>query len=516
MLVTGQLINNRYRIIERIAEGGQSIVYLAADENAFGHRVVIKEFKLGIGTPASREAALHQFETSARMLAQLHHPGIIQVIEYILYGDTPLLITEYVEGETLERRLELEAFGLPEAQVLDIAEQLCDVLEYLHSQTPPVIYRDLTPGNIIISPSGRIKLIDFGIARTVKVGKTADTEPFGTAGFAAPEQYGNIQTGPYSDIYSLGATLLYAVTGFNPIQTPFMLPRADLVHPDLKEVSRELADAIEKATQLEIAKRFQSVEEFRRAIRRSRASRRSESGRLQIRSAHVGAIAGAALLTLLLCGGIGLMFASALGTWPGAPATAEVTISLPPVNGVGPESAGPQATNGVTTAALSVLETSAEQAATSTPQPTATPTPLPTNTPSPTPQPTATPTSSPTDTPSPTPTPQPTATPTPPPTDTPSPTPTPQPTATPTPPPTNTPSPTPTPQPTATPTPSPTLGATPLPTSVPTPSNNAPASDAPSNAPAAIIGASTRAPAIAALIETQSCLSPAVDRACRF
>ncbi len=330
MLTVGQLINNRYRIIEKLAEGGQSVVYLAADQNAFGHRVVVKQFKLGPGTPASREAALRQFEASARMLAQLHHPGIVQVIEYVLHNGVPLLITEYAEGETLQHRMQSEVFGLPEEQVLDIAEQLCDVLSYLHSQNPPVIYRDLTPGNIIISPSGRIKLIDFGIARTMKTGKTSDTEPLGTTGYAAPEQYGNLQTGPYSDVYSLGATLLYAVSGYDPSLTPFMLPRADAVHPDLRTISRPLADAIEKATQLNVQDRFQTVEEFRQAIRRARARGPAlNAGRAQLRKAHIAAFAGLILVIALLGGGIWLMLASATGAWPNESDARAVQVAEP-------------------------------------------------------------------------------------------------------------------------------------------------------------------------------------------
>ncbi|MCL6511438.1 MAG: serine/threonine protein kinase [Anaerolineae bacterium] len=497
MLTIGQLINRRYRIVEKIAEGGQSIVYLATDENAFGHRVVVKEFKIGAGTPVSREAALRQFEASARMLAQLHHPGIIQVIEYVLNGDVPLLITEYAEGETLHHRMQLEAFGLPEEQVLDIAEQLCDVLGYLHSQNPPVIYRDLTPGNIIISPTGRIKLIDFGIARTVKTGKTSDTEPLGTTGYAAPEQYGNLQTGPYSDIYSLGATLLYAVTGYDPSLTPFMLPRADLIHPDLKEVSTALADAIEKATRLDITERYQSVEEFRRAIRRAR--RRSPEvnlGKAPIRGAYIGAIAGLAFVLVVLCGGIGLMLASALGTLPGdsekdAPASAILADETPPT-----------AILSFTEMLTSTAESAPVSASTETPPATQTPppSPVPTSTPPPTatPSPTAAstptlePTATPTETPKPTETPSPTSTATPSPTLTATLSPTPILTSTAATTPTAAATPTrrpvfvdtPTPQPTPT---LPTATSPPLPT-VTTPTNEPPQSSAPSPAqPTAVL-----------------------------
>lgn len=314
MLKPGQVINRRYQIVEQIAVGGQSIVYLAKDQNMFDRRVVVKEFRLGPGTPAEYEAALRQFETSARMLAQLNHPGIAQVLDYLTVNNVPVLVIEYVPGETLEQKLKLAPMGLPEEQVLDIAEQLCDVLAYLHSQNPPIIYRDLTPGNVMIMPDGKVKLIDFGIARTFKVGKALDTEPLGTTGYAAPEQHGKGQTGPYSDVYSLGVTLLRAVTAYDPSQTPFMLPRADKVHGDLKYVSPTLAAAIARATELEVSKRFQTIDEFREALRaRRRSGANNGPSFWQRYRALVGTLALFLLVVVLLGGSIGLMVASATG-----------------------------------------------------------------------------------------------------------------------------------------------------------------------------------------------------------
>ncbi len=312
MFKPGQVLNKRYVIVEQLAIGGQSIVYLAKDQNMFDRRVVLKAFRLGPGTPTEYEAALRQFETSARMLAQLSHPGIAQVLDYFTVNGVPILVIEYVPGETLEQKLKFAPLGLPEEQVLEIAEQLCDVLEYLHNQNPPIIYRDLTPGNVMIMPDGKVKLIDFGIARTFKAGKATDTEPLGTTGYAAPEQHGKGQTGPYSDVYSLGVTLLRAVTGYDPSQTPFMLPRADKVHGDLKAVSPALANAIAKATELEVSKRYQSIAAFREALR---GSRRGRAARADLR--RYLPLAGTLVLTLLaillLGGGIAIMVGSATG-----------------------------------------------------------------------------------------------------------------------------------------------------------------------------------------------------------
>jgi serine/threonine protein kinase len=438
MLTPGTILNERYEIIRWLADGGQSTVYLAADTRTFNRQVVVKVYKLAAD---SSEASLQQFEASARMLAQLNHPGIVQVIDYFVSDEgKPVLVTEYIQGETLAERMVGQWYGLPEAQVLDLADQLCDVLGYLHRQDPPIIYRDLTPRNIILTASDRVKLIDFGIARTFKQDKATDTEPLGTAGYAPPEQHGKGQTGPYSDIYSLGATLLHALTGYDPSLTPFVLPRADRIHGDLKAVSPHIADAIARATQLEISKRFQSVEELRRALRRKGLATAS-------RSAQVGLVAAGLAVVLLLCGGMAFMLSSAFGfslpfevdnlSATPTPATA-ASIALP-------TSTPNNEPNKTPTAQPADSPLPAQQPTSQTP--TRTPTALP----SPTPSPTRTPAPSPT---------RPTATPTQAPA-----TPTAAPTLTPTP----TPAPTrPTATSTATSTPMPTLTATPLPTPSPT------------------------------------------------
>ncbi len=448
MLTPGTILNNRYEILRWMADGGQSTIYLAADKRTFDRQVVVKEFKLGIGMSSDADAARRQFETTARMLSQLSHPGIVQVIDYFVSeDDKPILVTEYIQGETLAERMVGQWYGLPEEQVLDLADQLCDVLNYLHTQSPPVIYRDLTPSNVIFTAGDRIKLIDFGIARTFKQGKTSDTEPFGTAGYAPPEQHGKGQTGPYSDIYSLGVTLLHALTGYDPSLTPFVLPRADRVHGDLKAVSPAVADAIAKATQVEIHKRFQTVEEFRKALHRKGLASISKR-------AWIGMGATATLISVLLCIGVGLMLSSAAGfalpfSLPGAPALASVNTAEPAAIATAAPTNTPQPTDTQTPT------TTPAPTSTTAPTPTHTPIPRPTNTPRSTPTPLEAPIVAPpgvTETATPAPAPStPTSLPTPSPTRTPTSSPTPSPTPTPTR------TPTMTPTPSATPTPSPTV-----------------------------------------------------------
>ena len=263
MLIPGQMFNNRYMIMQEIAEGGQSIVYMAQDRSAFDRLVAVKEFKMNSVALVDLHAAIDQFEKTASLLAHLNHPNIAQIYEYVTLGNVPYLVTEFVNGNTLEQHLRASPNGLPEDQVKQWGAQLCDVLAYLHSQTPPIIFRDLKPDNIMLAPTGMLKLIDFGIARTFKLGRAADTELLGTPGYSPPEQYGRGQTGPYSDVYALGATLLRVATGYDPSLTPFQLPHADKVR---SEISRSFSEALASSTDLDYRKRFPTMRAFRQAL----------------------------------------------------------------------------------------------------------------------------------------------------------------------------------------------------------------------------------------------------------
>jgi serine/threonine-protein kinase len=213
-----------------------------------------------------RNWAIATFKQEAQILAGLKHPGLTDVTDFFSDGGNWYLVMEYVEGETLKDYLERIGGRLPQDEALGIIRQLCPVLEYLHSQSAPVIFRDLKPSNVMLTPQGKVKLIDFGIARFFKPGRRQDTMNLGTPGFAAPEQYGGQgQCDARADVYSLGALLLQMLTGYDPIaaSTPFPLPSPGSLKRDLPA---ELKTAISRATNMDIAARYQTVGHFRRAL----------------------------------------------------------------------------------------------------------------------------------------------------------------------------------------------------------------------------------------------------------
>jgi eukaryotic-like serine/threonine-protein kinase len=224
---TGQLAHNyvlkkRYRIIGVVGRGGFGAVYKAQDTRAAGQLVAVKEMSKEGLSPQQIAEATGTFKREALILSGLAHPNLPRIYDHFVDDRRWYIIMDFIEGETLEELL-LKATGgyfLVE-RVLEIGIRLCGVLEYLHSQQPPVIFRDLKPANIMLTPAGSLYLIDFGVARRFKLGKARDTIPFGSPGYAAPEQYGSAQTTPLSDIYSLGVTLYQMLTGIDPAQSPF-------------------------------------------------------------------------------------------------------------------------------------------------------------------------------------------------------------------------------------------------------------------------------------------------------
>jgi serine/threonine protein kinase len=187
------------------------------------------------------------------------------VTDFFEEGGCLYLVMDYVAGETLEELLAGAQSGrLPQGQVLNVVRQLCDVLEYLHSRNPPVIFRDLKPSNVMLTPEGQVKLIDFGIARLFKATQSQDTVTLGTPGYAAPEQWGHAgQSDARSDIYGLGVLMLRLVTGYDPVPNPFPLPRPSEVMP---EISPKIEYLIVRATQPDPGARFQSIAELRRDL----------------------------------------------------------------------------------------------------------------------------------------------------------------------------------------------------------------------------------------------------------
>jgi formylglycine-generating enzyme required for sulfatase activity len=269
--MTGQLtpqtmLDNRYVIDQLLGQGGMGAVYRAIDLRISGRVCAIKEMS-ALSVPAhDRPQAIRNFQQEAELLARLSHPNLPKVHDRFEDAATNrhYLVMDFVEGYTLEQLLMMQqGRPLPETQVRVWAWQLCDVLTYLHNQNPPIIFRDLKPANIMLEPDGKIKLIDFGIARFFKLKQTKDTQAMGTLGYVPPEQQGRGQTDPRSDIYSLGVTLWRLLTAQEPADNPYNLPPVQHCNP---VVSHELNNVIAQAMQLQPDRRFQTALEFRNAL----------------------------------------------------------------------------------------------------------------------------------------------------------------------------------------------------------------------------------------------------------
>jgi len=216
------LLKERYQLGATLGAGGFSAVYRARDVQS-GREVAIKQIMLGGLNADETIQATDTFNRELSLLSALHHPQVPRIYDHFSDREHWYLVMEYLEGTTLETYLETHAAQGKPIQVdeaLAMALQLCRVLEYLHTREPPVIFRDLKPGNIIRAPGGTLCLIDFGIARQFRPGQARDTQPLGSPGYSAPEQYGRAQTTPQTDIYSLGALLHTLLSGQDPAEQP--------------------------------------------------------------------------------------------------------------------------------------------------------------------------------------------------------------------------------------------------------------------------------------------------------
>lgn len=255
-----------YRIISLIGRGGMGAVYRAlrlADSTIWA----LKEMRPAEDLPtAELEENRRLFLQEAELLSKLSHPGLPVVAELFEYQGRPVMIMEFVAGQTLEHRIRDTNAPLLEQQVVGYGIQLARILHYLHTRTPPIIYRDLKPSNVMLTPEGVLKLIDFGVARTYKVRKAKDTIAMGSAGYAPPEQYGKGQTDARSDVYALGATLLHLLTNLPPI--PLQTPARGSIRKLNPSVDARTEETIIKAMNLEPSKRFSSALEFEQALHR--------------------------------------------------------------------------------------------------------------------------------------------------------------------------------------------------------------------------------------------------------
>ncbi len=276
-LKNGEVLRGRYKIHERIGQGGMGSIYLADDIRLKGRLCALKEVEYERALPEDvREEARDQFLREATILARLDHPNLPKVSDFFSNGPRDYLVMDYVPGDDL-RTLLMEArrkkFFLKEEDVLSWADQVASALTFLHSQEPPIVHRDIKPSNLKLMPHGLIKLVDFGLVKILAPEEVTITiiQGQGTALYTPLEQYGgsDVHTDIRSDIYSFGATLYHLLTNEPPADA-----RKRFLQPDSLIPPRQFNPAISPRTEKAILwamalhpdERPASVGDFRQAL----------------------------------------------------------------------------------------------------------------------------------------------------------------------------------------------------------------------------------------------------------
>src|SRR5438876_2689530 len=289
-LPLGTILDGKFKIVQVLGEGGMGTVYKVEQVGKPGYFRAVKELIISPNTPADElKSAIERFDKEIDLLFSLKHPLIPSLILSFQERGNYYFVMEFVPGRSLEKILEDSKSPLDEDQVINWMMKVCEALSYIHTRTPPIILRDLKPGNIMITPDDNVQLIDFGIACKFDPNKRTNTENLGTISYASPEHLGSItapgqkrsalnpgklvQTDARSDIYSLGATMYHLLTNHepDPIQTP---PAGSILakNPRLRtlrignRVVCPVEQVIIKAMQQDPAKRFQSAEAMRVAL----------------------------------------------------------------------------------------------------------------------------------------------------------------------------------------------------------------------------------------------------------
>jgi len=264
-LEQGQVLNNRYRIVSLLGQGGFGAVYRAWDINLKRPCAVKENLD---ATPEAQE----QFERTAIILAGLRHPNLALVSDhFFIPGQGQYLVMDYVDGQDLKEILESTGEPISEADAVNWFSQVCDALAYIHGQDPPIIHRDIKPANIKVTPDGKAVLVDFGIAKIYdpNLRTTAGARAV-TPGYSPPEQYGMGRTGVRSDIYALGATMYTMLTGLLPPDSVDIMsesvPVPDPITSKNPKVSAQVNQAVTKAMNVKRRQRFASVTDFKQAL----------------------------------------------------------------------------------------------------------------------------------------------------------------------------------------------------------------------------------------------------------
>jgi serine/threonine protein kinase len=266
------ILQSRYRIVRQRGRGGMGAVYEAIDLR-LGHTVALKQSLTG------NAHAGKQFEREARLLARLNHPVLPRVSDYFTENEQAFFVMQFVEGNDLATLLAQNPGPLPTKAVVAWADQLLDAIIYLHTQDRQIIHRDIKPHNLKVTPSGKIALLDFGLARAQRRSEdeTSGQSIYGYSPRYAPlEQIHDTSTGPQSDIYALGATLYHLLTGEKPVDaisraTALLNSQPNplhLAHELNPAVGLELSAILSKAMAPDPSERYRTANEFREALRR--------------------------------------------------------------------------------------------------------------------------------------------------------------------------------------------------------------------------------------------------------
>jgi eukaryotic-like serine/threonine-protein kinase len=271
-LVEGIILNSRYEIVRKIGGGGMGAVYLAQDRNLGSVLRAVKEMVQSSIEETQQKKAIEDFKRESMILAALDHPSIPTIFDYFFDSSESrfYLVMKYIAGGDLASRLRAAPGGrIDERTVTEWALQIIDVLSYLHTLPETIVYRDLKPSNIMIDEqSGRVMLIDFGIARSIDQGREQGVTAVGTMGYAPPELFsGNVE--PRSDIYSLGSTMFHLLTGADPQNNPLLIFDFQK-NPRPRQINSQLSDQMErilmKAVEYNADSRFSTAAEMQEIL----------------------------------------------------------------------------------------------------------------------------------------------------------------------------------------------------------------------------------------------------------
>jgi serine/threonine protein kinase len=327
VLQQGSIVGSRYEVVDLLGGGGMKQVWLARDRRLGGRTCALAEMIDSFRTATARLAAEAAFKREAELLASLSNEHIPRVYDSFSDGSAHYLVMEYMRGETLDQTLK-SAGRLPERVARDVALQIAETLQYLHSCNPAVIYRDLKPSNVILEPSGHVILVDFGIARHFQAPATVTM--VGTPGYAAPEQWKG-RAEPRSDVYALGALLHQLLSGRDPtLEPPFSFPPLQDLCPTC---TREIATLVNDSLKYDLSDRISSI-----AVFRKRLIEAATTGSAGVRASHAPTVqisqplpaskaalrwlrrnSSSAMVSAAVAGLIGLALWNNLGSNPSAP-----------------------------------------------------------------------------------------------------------------------------------------------------------------------------------------------------